>query len=226
MHDTERVLYYLPRIDSGSLNELLNVIKQSNNFVNHLNDTRPTNEFELAYAKYLGSPHQEFIDIYYDIVLEACFREFLEWYEYITKHILNKDVQKAFGYTLAPEDTNWIKQVENSKLLKPLLMVKTPDHFLTYIKEVSEIGKIMNTFFNKRKPLSTLDSDYFESDHAQLVLTSIDDIIIDGNIDKLVNQIQTDELLCMIEVYGWENRFNPVLLEWIWMNKGRVKQWI
>ena len=65
----------------------------------------------------------------------------------------------------------------------------------------------------------------FESDHAQLVLDSIDKIIIENNREELVEQTTSDKILCMIEVYGWENRFNPILLEWLYINRERVKQW-
>jgi hypothetical protein len=29
----------------------------------------------------------------------------------------------------------------------------------------------------------------------------------------------------MIEVYGWDNSFNPVLLNWICSNRNRIQLW-
>mgnify|MGYP003660629989 FL=1 len=72
---------------------------------------------------------------------------------------------------------------------------------------------------------SVIDEDYFESDHAQLVLDSISRILIGKDMQVLKDQLDCDGILCMIETYGWENRFNPVLLHWICNNKDRIKNW-
>jgi hypothetical protein len=42
---------------------------------------------------------------------------------------------------------------------------------------------------------------------------------------ELKNQLESDKIKCMIETYGWENRFNPILLSWICDNKDRIKKW-
>lgn len=93
------------------------------------------------------------------------------------------------------------------------------------LDKVSKIGAMMNNFFNDRKPLSTLDADYFESDHAQLVLDSIDKILINNDRQEIIDHLNTEKILCMIEVYGWDNRFNNILLKWISDNRNKVKHW-
>jgi hypothetical protein len=220
-----KIVSQFPTIPAEDLYELLNIISQSNEFVNHLNDERPTNDFELAFAKYLGTPNQSFLDMYYNVVLEGCFREFLEWYEYIVKNILRKDVQDVLEYTLKPTDTDWMNQVKKSEVFGWALHVNDTQVFMENIDKVSKLGSIMQNFFNARKPMSTMDDDYFESDHAQLVLDSIDRILINRDMDELESHISSDKLMCMIEVYGWENKFNPVLISWICDNRERVASW-
>lgn len=220
-----KIVAKLPKIDDDSLFELLNIIEQSKQFRNFNNKELPSNEFELNYARYLGSPNDEFINEYKSIVLEACYREFMEWYEYLTKHILREDVQQALGISFETTDADWVSQFKKSSVFGWAFQLKDIDTFLQNIHKVKDIGNIMVNFFNSRKPLSILDNDYFESDHAQLVLDSIDKILIQNDRQVLENQLQSDRVVCMIEVYGWENRFNPILLEWLYENRERVKQW-
>ena len=113
----ERILTYLPNIDNSSLTELLNVIEQGNNFVNHFNIETPDNEFELRYAQYLGNNNQEFIDYYKTIVEKACFSEFLEWYEYLVKNILRNDVQDVLGIRFTADNLNWEDEFKKSEII-------------------------------------------------------------------------------------------------------------
>jgi len=221
----DNIIKRLPNIDSNSLSELVNIIEQSKAFRNFNNKELPTNDFELHYANYLGTGDENFLDRYKTVVVQSCFREFLEWYEYLTKHILRNDVQKALGLELTEKNTDWTEQFKQSELIGWAFQITDIDLFLVNILKVKKLGSIMTKFFNERKPLSILDTDYFESNHAQLVLDSIDKIIIENNREELVEQITSDKILCMIEVYGWENRFNPILLEWLYINRERVKQW-
>jgi hypothetical protein len=220
-----KIVAKLPLIDQNSLAELLNVIEQSKQFRNFNNKSYPSNDFELAYANYIGTGDENFIKRYRTVVIESCFREFMEWYEYLTKHILRDDVQDILGIKFLHTDTNWAERVKQSDIFGWAFQIKNTEQFLINILKVKELGEVMIKFFNSRKPLSTLDDDYFESDHAQLVLDSIDKIIIKNDKQELINHLQSDKILCMIEVYGWENRFNPILLEWIYKNKERIKQW-
>lgn len=216
-----------PKISSDDLVEISNVITQSALFTNHLNDDQPTNSFELDYAVYLCDGNQEFLDRYRSIVEEACFREFLEWYEYISKNILDKEVQEVLGYTLDATDTDWVSKVKKSNIFGWALHVKDKKTFIQNSEKAYQLGLIMRKFFNDRtRPLSTMDDDYFESDHAQLVLDSIQKIIIQDDKKYLQSHTKCDKILCMIEVYGWENMFNPVLLQWIYNNRDRVSKWI
>ena len=221
-----KIISIFPNIPEHDLSELLNVIKQSEQFANHFNQQTPTNNFELSYAKYLAKPNDLFLNEYYDIVLEGCFREFLEWYEYITKNILRHDVQEELGYTLDPSDSDWVKKVQESEVFGWAIQVRDTNVFMDNIHKVSKLGSIMQSFFNARKPMSTMDDDYFESDHAQLVLDSIDKILIGNDMAELKHHAESDKLMCMIEVYGWENRFNPILLRWFYENKDRLSSWI
>lgn len=221
----DNIIKRLPNIDSNSLSELVNIIEQSKAFRNFNNKELPTNDFELHYANYLGTGDENFLDRYKTVVVQSCFREFLEWYEYLTKHILRNDVQKALGLEFTAKNTDWTEQFKQSELIGWAFQITDIDLFLVNILKVKKLGSVMTKFFNERKPLSILDTDYFESDHAQLVLDSIDKIIIENKREELVEQTTSDKILCMIEVYGWENRFNPILLEWLYINRERVKQW-
>lgn len=220
------ILNFLPKIDAQSLSELTHIIEQSKHFRNFNNNVFSDNVFELRYANYLGTKDPEFVEYYKQIVTEACYAEFLEWYEYLIKHILRKDVQQALGINFDHTSNNWVLEVQKSKVFGWAYQNKDIKIFLKNIYNVKELGDIMVKFFNERKPLSTLDEDYFESDHAQLVLDSIDKILIKNDRQELENQLQSDKVICMIEVYGWENRFNPILLDWIFRNSERIKQWI
>jgi len=221
----ERIIKYLPKIDSASVAEIVNIVNQSNNFGNFKNNEIPDCEFELAFANYLGTKNHQFVEQYKQIVIEGCFAEFMEWYEYLTKHILRKDVQHALGLSFNTLTTDWVYEFKQSELIGWAYQLNDINLFVANIDKVIKIGDIMTNFFNHRKPLSILDQDYFESDHAQLVLDSIQSVIANNDYQELENQLQSDKVLCMIEVYGWSNRFNPILLEWVFENKDRVKAW-
>jgi len=221
-----QILSYLPNIDKEDLAELMHIIDQSRLFHNHIKTNLPDNEFELGYANYLGTNSNKFVDVtYYNVVADACFKEFLEWYEYLMKNILRSDVQQALGLNFDASASNWEEEVKKSELFGWAFRVTSTEVYMDNIQKVKVLGDIMVNFFNARKPLSVLDDDYFESDHAQLVLDSVDKILIQKDRQELINQLQSEKVLCMVEVYGWENRFNPVLLNWIYNNKERVKQW-
>ena len=222
----ERILTYLPNIDDSSLIELLNVIKQGNNFVNHFNTEIPDNEFELRYAQYLGNNNPEFIDYYKSIVEEACYCEFLEWYEYLVKNILRNDVQDVLGIRFTADNLNWEDEFKKSEIIGWAYKIKDYQLYIKNIDKVSRLGNIMKDFFNERtRPLSTVDEDYFQADHAQLVLDSIDNVIINDNREELIQQLASDKVICMAEVYGWNNRFNYILLNWLYQNKNKVQLW-
>ena len=221
----EKILLYLPNITDAGLLEISNVINQSNKFNNQNKSSKPNNEFELKYARYLGTKDPSFISEYKEIVEQACFNEFLEWYEYLSKNILRKDVQTALGLNFEATNIDWEAEVKKSEVFGWSFQVTDYKVFVDNIEKVKALGEIMVSFFNSRKPLSTLDDDYFESDHAQLALDSIERIIINNDTAELAHQLETEKVLCMIEVYGWENRFNPILLNWIYTNQDRVKKW-
>lgn len=226
MHTVKQILYYLPKITSDGLDEVLNIIEQSRKFNNHQNNTVADNEFELRYANYLGTQDPKFVDYYQTIVEQACFAEFLEWYEYIAKNILRQDVQDILGIKFTADNLDWEKTFKTSELLGWAYRINNYQVFLDNIDKVHRLGNIMKDFFNeRRRPLSTLDEDYFQADHAHLVLDSIENIIINNNTKLLTDQLNTNEVVCMIEVYGWDNSFNPILLNWICSNRNRIQSW-
>ena len=221
----EHIYQYLPNIDSEGLSDVLNIIERSKEFGNFRSRGNPSNVFELQYANYLVTKNPDFVETYYRVVLHACFAEFLEWYEYLTKHILRKDVQTALGINFSAGSSDWVNEFKQSELIGWAFQIKDISVFIHNIEKVERLGEIMTKFFNERKPLSVLDDDYFESDHAQLVLDSITKILINNDRSELTRQIESDKILCMIEVYGWSNEFNPILLEWLYENKERIKTW-
>jgi hypothetical protein len=221
----ESIIRYLPNIDSASVAEIVHIVNESNNFGNFRNNEIPDCQFELAFANYIGTGNKHFVDYYKQIVVEGCFAEFMEWYEYLTKHILRKDVQEALGLSFDTLTSDWVLAFKQSDLIGWAYQLSSVDVFVANIDKVIKIGDIMTNFFNHRKTLSILDQDYFESDHAQLVLDSIRSVIANNNYQELEHQLHSDKVLCMIEVYGWSNRFNPILLEWVYENKNKVKAW-
>lgn len=221
----KHIYEYLPGIDREGLFDILNIIVLSKDFGNFKSKETPNNIFELQYANYIITRNPKFIETYREIVIHACFGEFLEWYEYLTKHILRKDVQEALGISFTAGSSNWVVEFKKSELIGWAFQINNIELFLQNIDKVERLGSIMKKFFNERKPLSILDDDYFESDHAQLVLDSITKVLINNDRQELINQIESDKILCMIEVYGWSNDFNPILLEWIYENKERIKSW-
>lgn len=229
MNNADLIIMRLPGIDSGSLVEMLNVIEQSKNFQNPQNNNLPDNEFELSYANYIATGNKDFLDTYLSVLTEACYVEFSEWYEYITKHILEKEVQKQIGIDLKVSDTNWAEKFKESELIGWTYGMPSLDAFLDNIEKVDKLGKAMLKFFNEDRrsesAVSIVDQDYFESDHAQLVLDSVRDILMNRDMNALEEQANSDSIICMIEAYGWENRFNPILLGWICANRNRIKTW-
>lgn len=221
----ENIYEYLPKIDHEGVSDILNIIERSKDFGNYMSNRSPTNIFELQYANYIITKDPKFVETYRDIVLHGCFREFLEWYEYLTKHILRKDVQKVLGLNFSSDSSDWVTEFKKSELIGWAFQLNDTKVFLKNIDKVEKLGQIMTIFFNERKPLSTVDDDYFESDHAQLVFDSITKVLINNDRQELINQIESDKLLCMIEICGWSNEFNSILLEWMYENKERIKTW-
>jgi hypothetical protein len=223
----ENILLNLPKIDTDGMSELMSVIEQSKRFTNPRSSQLPTNDFEILYANYIATNNKEFLNTYLTVLTEACFREFMEWYEYITKHILKKDIQKSIGINLDANCSDWETEFKKSKLIGWAYQLTDISIFLENIDHVNEIGILMQKFFNvDRRSHSISDADYFESEHAQLVLDSVSKILLNGDMQELKNQADSDKILCMIETYGWENRFNPILLSWICDNRERIKQWV
>lgn len=222
----ENILLNLPKIDSVGMTELMCIIEQSKKFINPRADQLPTNDFELSYANYIATNNKEFLDRYLNVLIEACFREFMEWYEYITKHILKKDIQESIGISFDADCDDWETEFKKSKIIGWAYQLTDVNVFLQNVNHVDEIGKLMQRFFNvDRRSHSISDADYFESEHAQLVLDSVSKILLNGDMQELKNQADSDKILCMIETYGWENRFNPILLSWICDNRKRIKHW-
>lgn len=222
----EHIYKYLPGIDNEGLSDVLNIIERSKDFGNFKSKGTPTNLFELQYANYIITQDPRFIETYREIVIHGCFGEFLEWYEYLTKHILRKDVQEALGISFSASTSDWVTEFKKSELIGWAFQLNDIGVFLRNIDKVERLGEIMTKFFNERKPLSIIDDDYFESDHAQLVLDSITKVLINNDHSELIHQIESDKILCMIEVYGWSNEFNPILLEWIYENKSQISKWV
>ena len=219
----------LPKIDTAGITEVMNVIEQSKKFQNPQNNILPDNTFELSYANYIATGNTEFLDLYLTVLTRACYTEFFEWYEYLTKHILNKDVQDAIGINLDPTHHDWESKFKSSELIGWAWQYPNIEVWLQNLDKVNAIGLMMLNYFNNDRRshsfTSVIDEDYFESDHAQLVLDSISRILIGKDMQVLKDQLDCDGILCMIETYGWENRFNPVLLHWICNNKDRIKNW-
>ena len=223
---TSDILKWLPQIDEKGLLTITHIIEQSKSFSNFNEERQSNNLFELQYANYIGTQNEGFLDVYNEVVKRACYAEFLEWYEYLTKHLLRKDVKEVLKLNIDENTPDWVSEFKSNDLIGWAYQNKSIDVFVQNIEKVKELGKIMSTFFNDRKPLSTVDDDYFESDHAQLVIDSIDKIIIQQDKEELRKQINGEQILCMIEVYGWDNTFNPILLEWIYNNKEVIRSYI
>jgi hypothetical protein len=198
----------------------------SKDFGNFRSRGTPSNLFELQYANYIITRDPRFVETYRNVMVHGCFGEFLEWYEYLTKHILRKDVQEALGISFSASTSDWVTEFKKSELIGWAFQLNDIGVFLRNIDKVERLGEIMTKFFNERKPLSIIDDDYFESDHAQLVLDSITKVLINNDHSELIHQIESDKILCMVEVYGWSNEFNPILLEWIYENKSRISKWV
>jgi len=166
--------------------------------------------FERDYMLFLAGKKPEFEDRYLEFVEEACFSEFMEWYEYIIKHIMNKDVQEVFNLTFVELVTWWAFKIQ----------------FQTWkdnLPKVLEMGRKMTKFFNERRALSTIDEDYFHSDHAQVVLETIEKMI-NGDRQGILDQIWGEEFLLMVEVYGWNNAHNYHVLQFLQINIPRGKR--
>ena len=225
----QNIISKLPNIDTAGMDEVMNIIQQSKTFQNPQNRTLPTNDFELSYASYIATGNEDFLNYYLTILTEACHAEFFEWYEYITKHILEKEVQDGIGISFDPDHHDWVTEFKSSELIGWAYQMPGVDVFLENIGNVDKIGKLMVSFFNEDRrsasDVSITDPDYFESDHARLVLDSVSTILLNNDMQELKNQANSNKILCMIETYGWDNRFNPILLGWICDNRERIKEW-
>lgn len=210
---TNMILHYLPSISTDMLTKLSHIIEQSKSMHNFNEEKHPNNDFELHYANYLLTKDKNFENKYIELVKGACYAEFYEWYEYITKHLFDERVQKAFNLDIKYED-NWQEKFKENELLGWSYNNTSVEVFMKNIDKVYRIGEIMRTFFNERTSLSTLDKDYFESDHADLVLNTIK-ALKENNYTYIIDQLQSDKVKCMIDVYGWNNTYNYQLLDYI-----------
>ena len=182
-------------------------------FTQDLNNpnTKPQVDFSLEYCYllYLLGEHPEFEEQYYQFVTRACFAEFMEWYEYIVKHLFNDDVQEEFDLTPSNIHQWWAYRI-------------TDHHtFMRHLPEAVEIGNKMKNFFNQRRRLSTVDEDYFESDHAQVILDTIQ-LLRYNDKGGIVDQIDTDIFLLMFEVFGWDNTHSYHIIQFLYNNRNTI----
>lgn len=211
-----KILHYLPNISDDMFAKLSHIIEQSKTMHNFNEEKQPTNDFELHYANYLKTNDKNFEKKYIELVKGACQAEFHEWYEYITKHLFDKRIQEAFNLHINYDD-NWQEKFKENELLGWSYNNTSIEVFMQNIEKVQHIGEIMRTFFNERTSLSTLDKDYFESDHADLVLNTIK-ALSTNNYTYIIDQLKSDKVKCMIDVYGWDNTYNYQLLDYIRKN--------
>lgn len=156
--------------------------------------------YEYQYLSYLYGQYPEFEDVFCNFVLDACYAEFMEWYEYIVKHIMNEDVQQAFELDLTNIIHWWAFRIDSVDTFKANL----PDALI--------IGKKIKRFFNERRALSTVDNDYFESDHAQVTLDTLQ-MFVDNDMSGILKLLDDDRFLLMVEVYGWGNEMSYHILQ-------------
>lgn len=214
------ILHYLPNVNKEMIAKLSHVIEQSKSMHNFNEERQPDNDFELHYANYLRTKDENFERKYIELVKGACYAEFCEWYEYITKHLFDERIQKSFNLHITYE-SKWQEEFKRNELLGWSYQNKELNVFMQNIDKVYQIGEIMRTFFNERTSLSILDKDYFESDHAELVLQSIK-ALKENNLNYIIEQLNDDRLLCMVDVYGWDNTYNYQLLDYIIRNKEKL----
>lgn len=213
----ENVTTYTDLIDLAktrlpNFDKFLEVAIQSSLLNNPQVESQCDFTFEKQYLLYLTEEDQSFEDHYYNFVIDSCFSEFMEWYEYIVKHLMNQDVQQAFGLTPSNIHMWWAFRITNR------------NSFLSNIEAAIETGNIMKSFFNSRRALSTVDNDYFESDHAQIVLDTLE-LIKSNDRCAIIDQLETDIFLLMLEVYGWNNTHNYHILQYLHINKFTIQPW-
>jgi hypothetical protein len=223
--DNEQVLKAFPSIDAWGIQLLQNIIEESSHFFNFQNSQRPEYLFEFSYAIYLADDNRDFLQTYKKVLLQACYHEFLEWYEYLCKNIFDPKVQAEFDLKIDVSEPQWVERWKASSVVGWAYQLKDEQEFSHHLDKALILGKKMSTFFNERSKPSTLDQDYFQSDHAQIVLDSIEHILIPSDDHKLREQLLSDDFLCIIDVFGWDNTFNPILMRWFHENQKTIKKW-
>lgn len=187
-------------VTDDQFNQFLRIIMMTNLLNNPRTKQQTDYTYEYQYLTYLYGQCPEFEDAFCNFVLDACYAEFMEWYEYIVKHIMNEDVQQAFGLDLDNIMNWWAFRIDDI------------DTFKANLPNAHVIGNKMKKFFNERRTLSTVDEDYFESDHAQVVLDTLE-MFVNNDRDSILEQVNDDRFLLMVEVYGWGNEMSYHILQ-------------
>lgn len=239
---TQNIRNALPNIPDYSAWELYNVVEQSTPFLNHkvgiknyfiehvsydkflkqyYATVKDTSElpFEYRVIRYYANKDSYFKFILKDLLEEACFAEFLEWYEYIVKNILQEDVQEMIGVKFGPDCENWIIKAKESNILgwafTPELFLLGKDLFRKNYSKVFCLGKMMIPHFNRRNSSSIIDKEYFKSDHAQFVLDCLENVFLNNDSQYFDKILEKRNLPIILEIRGWSYDYNDILLKYI-----------
>lgn len=169
---------------------------------------------------------------YIEILIKACAIEVTEWYQYITKYFMQPKVKDELGINVSWDDEDWNAELKKCKKIEwmfddELLYVsKNIPYFLSNIDKALEVGKILQDFWFKDLKIDDhirlLDEDYFESNHAQFVFSSLKHISKDLNYlnDETIHKIikeekQFEEISIIFDLLQHVHKWNHYLVQYI-----------
>lgn len=174
-----------------------------------------------------------FKEKYLHILCKALWVEVSEWYQYITKYFMKKEVQKELGLKINWDDENWREIFKSHPKLYWMFdddlnyISKNPFYFLAHVDKALEVGQLLKTFWFKDIPIDDkirlLDKDYFESDHAQYTFKSLE--ILLQNKDNLTEKefaefIEKDfgreSVSIIFDLLNHATKWNTILIQLIY----------
>jgi len=162
-------------------------------------------EWHLANYEIDKSHISVFKQKYINILIKACAIEVSEWYQYITKYFMQPNVKEKLGISVSWDSEDWNAELKKCDKIswmfddELLYVSKNIPYFLSNIDKALLVGTFLQDFWFKDLKIDDhirlLDEDYFESNHAQFVFSSLKHISknLDYLDDDTIHQIIKEE---------------------------------
>jgi len=183
---------------------------------------------------------KRFKEKYVSFVIKACYNEVYEWYEFFSTHFMLPAVKSILNHHIDWDTENWRGELQKCPNIAWMFddnfdyVSRNYIYFQAHLVEAYEVGKMILQFINagdvnhsrqaKRSNIITLmDRDYYESDHAQYVYSSLEKLLAnlgtltDEQVEDYIEQdIKSDTASALFDLLSTNHKHNPWLIHLIY----------